>query len=342
MRCDDRSTAARRHAAGPAVGRVGTADRRAGQRRRGRRRGHPPGPHAGPGAGRADRRRVVSLFDQNEATRVPGLVDDIKAGATVLVVSDAGMPLINDPGYRLVAACVEAGLPVSCLPGPSAVTTALAVSGLPSDRFCFEGFAPRKQSARRTWLAGLAGEPRTVRVLRVAAPAGRVPARRRRRARRGAPRGGVPRADQDPRGGPCAERWPSWPQWAADGVLGEITVVLAGARAARRPADAGRRGRRAGRRRGCGVKDACAAGRRRPIRARRRGVSSTTRCCVRRRAGRATGARRSAAALCRHSCHSAIGIGVGGDAAADAEHRAAVGVELDGADRHVELAARDR
>jgi 16S rRNA (cytidine1402-2'-O)-methyltransferase len=105
--------------------------------------------------------RVVSLFDQNEAARVPALVDDIKAGATVLVVSDAGMPLINDPGYRMVTACIEAGVPVSCLPGPSAVTTALAVSGLPSDRFCFEGFAPRKQSARKAWLAGLAAEQRT-------------------------------------------------------------------------------------------------------------------------------------------------------------------------------------
>jgi 16S rRNA (cytidine1402-2'-O)-methyltransferase len=105
--------------------------------------------------------RVVSLFDQNEAARVPALLDDIKAGATVLVVSDAGMPLINDPGYRMVTACIGAGLPVSCLPGPSAVTTALAVSGLPADRFCFEGFAPRKQSARRSWLAGLAGELRT-------------------------------------------------------------------------------------------------------------------------------------------------------------------------------------
>jgi 16S rRNA (cytidine1402-2'-O)-methyltransferase len=105
--------------------------------------------------------RVVSLFDQNEAARVPALVDDISGGATVLLVSDAGMPLINDPGYRLVTACIEAGLPISCLPGPSAVTTALAVSGLPSDRFCFEGFAPRKQAARLAWLAGLATEQRT-------------------------------------------------------------------------------------------------------------------------------------------------------------------------------------
>lgn len=86
--------------------------------------------------------RIVSFFDQNEAARVQGLVDDVAGGATVLVVSDAGMPLISDPGYRLVAACAAAGLTVSCLPGPSAVTTALAVSGLPSDRFCFDGFAP--------------------------------------------------------------------------------------------------------------------------------------------------------------------------------------------------------
>ncbi len=105
--------------------------------------------------------KVVSLYDANEASRVPALVDEIGAGATVLLVSDAGMPLISDPGYRLVAACVDAGLPVSCLPGPSAVTTALAVSGLPSERFCFEGFAPRKHSARVSWLRTLAAEPRT-------------------------------------------------------------------------------------------------------------------------------------------------------------------------------------
>ena len=105
--------------------------------------------------------KVVSLFDQNEATRVPALIDDITGGATVLLVSDAGMPLISDPGYRLVAACIEAGAPVHCLPGPSAVTTALAVSGLPSDRFCFEGFAPRKHTARTAWLSGLAAEERT-------------------------------------------------------------------------------------------------------------------------------------------------------------------------------------
>ncbi len=79
----------------------------------------------------------------------------------MLLVSDAGMPLISDPGFRLVSACVDAGLAITCLPGPSAVTTALAVSGLPSEKFCFEGFAPRKHSARMSWLATLATEQRT-------------------------------------------------------------------------------------------------------------------------------------------------------------------------------------
>src|SRR6201996_2951215 len=105
--------------------------------------------------------RVISLFDRVEAARVDSLIAAIEAGATVLVISDAGMPVISDPGFRLVAGCVEAGLPVGCVPGPSAVMTALAVSGLPSDKFCFEGFAPRKTSARRSWLATLADERRT-------------------------------------------------------------------------------------------------------------------------------------------------------------------------------------
>ncbi len=90
--------------------------------------------------------RVISLFDRVEASRAAAVVAAISAGATVLVVSDAGMPAISDPGYRLVAACIEAGLPVQCLPGPSAVTTALVLSGLPAEKFCFEGFAPRKSS----------------------------------------------------------------------------------------------------------------------------------------------------------------------------------------------------
>ncbi|HWR46432.1 MAG TPA: 16S rRNA (cytidine(1402)-2'-O)-methyltransferase, partial [Pseudonocardiaceae bacterium] len=105
--------------------------------------------------------RIVSHYDAVEAARIPALLAAIRGGATVLVVTDAGMPAVSDPGFRLVAACVQEGLRVTCLPGPSAVTTALAVSGLPSDRFCFEGFPPRRGGPRRRWLAGLASEART-------------------------------------------------------------------------------------------------------------------------------------------------------------------------------------
>jgi 16S rRNA (cytidine1402-2'-O)-methyltransferase len=108
------------------------------------------------------RGRVVSHYDAVEDVRVPALLDAARAGQTVLVVTDAGMPAVSDPGFRLVSACVAAGLPVSCLPGPSAVTTALVLSGLPCERFCFEGFAPRRDGERRRWLAGLVGEPRAV------------------------------------------------------------------------------------------------------------------------------------------------------------------------------------
>ena len=106
--------------------------------------------------------RVLSFFDGNEQARVPQLISALRDGLDVLVVTDAGMPSVSDPGYRLVAAAVEAGLLVTALPGPSAVTTALAVSGLPVDRFCFEGFLPRKGGSRRRLLAELAGERRTM------------------------------------------------------------------------------------------------------------------------------------------------------------------------------------
>ena len=172
--------------------------------------------------------RVVSLYDRVEAARVPGLVDAITAGATVLVVSDAGMPLISDPGYRLVVACVDAGVPLTCLPGPSAVTTALAVSGLPSERFCFEGFVPRKKSARRTWLASLADEQRTC--VFFESPR-RLPA---------CLRDAVDQLGAGRRAVVCRELTKVHEEvvrgsleelatWAGDGVLGEITVVLAGA-----------------------------------------------------------------------------------------------------------------
>lgn len=104
--------------------------------------------------------KVISHFDAVEAARLPGLLEEVRAGRTVLVVSDAGMPAVSDPGYRIVAAAVAEGLPVTCLPGPSAVTTALVLAGLPCERFCFEGFAPRRSGERRRWLETLVAEPR--------------------------------------------------------------------------------------------------------------------------------------------------------------------------------------
>ena len=106
--------------------------------------------------------RVVSYFDANESERTPRLLEAVRAGETVLLVTDAGMPSVSDPGYRLVSAVAGEDLPVTCLPGPSAVTTALAVSGLASDRFCFEGFLARKAGERRARLAELAAERRTM------------------------------------------------------------------------------------------------------------------------------------------------------------------------------------
>ena len=172
--------------------------------------------------------RVISMFDRVEAARVDSVIEAIKAGATVLVVSDAGMPLISDPGFRLVAACVEAGLSVHCLPGPSAVTTALAVSGLPAEKFCFEGFAPRKRAARRTWLDSLADERRTC--VFFESPR-RLPAclqdavERLGGARRAVICRELTKVHEEVKRGPLEEL----AAWAADGVLGEITVVLAGA-----------------------------------------------------------------------------------------------------------------
>ncbi|MDN5749340.1 MAG: 16S rRNA (cytidine(1402)-2'-O)-methyltransferase [Pseudonocardia sp.] len=104
--------------------------------------------------------KVLSHYDAVETAKLPGLLADVRAGRTVLLVSDAGMPAVSDPGYRLVAAAAAEGLPVTCLPGPSAVTTALVLSGLPVERFCFEGFAPRRSGERRRWLQTLAAEPR--------------------------------------------------------------------------------------------------------------------------------------------------------------------------------------
>ncbi|MDL4815641.1 16S rRNA (cytidine(1402)-2'-O)-methyltransferase [Actinomadura opuntiae] len=106
--------------------------------------------------------RVVSYYDQNEQARAAELLAELLAGRDVLVITDAGMPGVSDPGYRLVRAAVAEGVPVTVLPGPSAVTTALVVSGLPTDRFCFEGFPPRKKGEQARRLAALADEPRTM------------------------------------------------------------------------------------------------------------------------------------------------------------------------------------
>jgi 16S rRNA (cytidine1402-2'-O)-methyltransferase len=106
--------------------------------------------------------RVVSYFEGNESARTPQLVEALEAGRRVVLVTDAGMPSVSDPGYRLVAAAVDRGVRVTAVPGPSAVLTALAVSGLPVDRFCFEGFLPRKAGERGRRLAALAGEERTL------------------------------------------------------------------------------------------------------------------------------------------------------------------------------------
>nr|WP_205809228.1 16S rRNA (cytidine(1402)-2'-O)-methyltransferase [Micromonospora sp. HNM0581] len=106
--------------------------------------------------------RIVSYFEGNEERRTTELVDVLTEGYVVALVTDGGMPNVSDPGYRLVRAALAAGVPVTAAPGPSAVTTALAVSGLPCDRFCFEGFLPRAPGARRTRLRALAAEERTL------------------------------------------------------------------------------------------------------------------------------------------------------------------------------------
>ncbi len=109
--------------------------------------------------------RVLSYFEGNESGRTPQLLEALLAGQRVLLVTDAGMPSVSDPGYRLVAAAVEHGVHVTAVPGPSAVLTALAVSGLPVDRFCFEGFLPRKAGERSRRLAIVEHGPRFERLV---------------------------------------------------------------------------------------------------------------------------------------------------------------------------------
>ncbi|MEU9128256.1 16S rRNA (cytidine(1402)-2'-O)-methyltransferase [Kitasatospora sp. NPDC048540] len=172
--------------------------------------------------------RVVSYFEGNEVARTPELVEALLGGARVLLVTDAGMPSVSDPGYRLVDAAVTADIKVTAVPGPSAVLTALALSGLPVDRFTFEGFLPRKAGDRSRQLAEVAAEPRTMvffeaphRIAEtLAAMAEAFGAERPAAVCRE-----LTKTYEEVKRGPLAEL----AAWAADGVRGEITVVVAGA-----------------------------------------------------------------------------------------------------------------
>ncbi|MFE3635221.1 16S rRNA (cytidine(1402)-2'-O)-methyltransferase [Streptomyces sp. NPDC059168] len=172
--------------------------------------------------------RVVSYFEGNESARTPELVRELLNGARVLLVTDAGMPSVSDPGYRLVAAAVAEDIKVTAVPGPSAVLTALALSGLPVDRFCFEGFLPRKAGERLSRLREVAGERRTLVYFEsphrlddtLAAMAEVFGADRRAAVCRE-----LTKTYEEVRRGPLAEL----AEWAAEGVRGEITVVVEGA-----------------------------------------------------------------------------------------------------------------
>jgi len=172
--------------------------------------------------------KVVSYFEGNESARTPSLVEALEAGMRVLVVTDAGMPSVSDPGYRLVAAAVERDITITAVPGPSAVLTALAVSGLPVDRFCFEGFLPRKAGERARRLASLAHEQRTMVFFE-------APHRTETALRAMAEAFGA-----DRRGAVCRELTKTHEEvrrsglaaladWAAEGVRGEVTLVVEGA-----------------------------------------------------------------------------------------------------------------
>lgn len=172
--------------------------------------------------------RVVSYFEGNESARTPDLVEALVGGARVLLVTDAGMPSVSDPGYRLVAAAVEKDVRVTAVPGPSAVLTALALSGLPVDRFCFEGFLPRKAGERLSRLREVAEDRRTLvyfeaphriddTLVAMAEAFGDE--------RRAAVCRELTKTYEEVKRGSLKEL----AEWAADGVRGEITVVVEGA-----------------------------------------------------------------------------------------------------------------
>lgn len=170
---------------------------------------------------------IVSYHEHNEASRTEELAARIAEGARVVVVTDAGMPSVSDPGYRLVRACVEQDLRVTCVPGPSAVLVSLAVSGLPVDRFCFEGFLPRKAGERERVLSALVEEPRTMVFFEaphrlaatLSAMAGVLGDRRPAAVCRE-----LTKTYEEVRRGGLAEL----AAWAGGGVKGEITIVVAG------------------------------------------------------------------------------------------------------------------
>ncbi|GAA1917297.1 16S rRNA (cytidine(1402)-2'-O)-methyltransferase [Streptantibioticus ferralitis] len=188
--------------------------------------------------------RVVSYFEGNESARTPELVEALAGGSRVLLVTDAGMPSVSDPGYRLVAAAVEHDIRVTAVPGPSAVLTALALSGLPVDRFCFEGFLPRKTGERLTRLREVADERRTLVYFEaphrlddtLTAMAEVFGADRRAAVCRE-----LTKTYEEVKRGPLKDL----AAWAAEGVRGEITVVVEGAPAvppqALEPAELARR-----------------------------------------------------------------------------------------------------
>ena len=171
--------------------------------------------------------RLVSHHEHNEAGRVEELLDVARGGGTVLVVSDAGMPTVSDPGFTLVRAAVAAGVPVTTAPGPSAVLAALALSGLPTDRFCFEGFLPRRAGDRDRALAELAGERRTM--VFFEAPHRTAAMLEAAVAAFGPDRPGavcreLTKTYEEVVRGPLVDL----ARWAADGVRGEVAVVVGG------------------------------------------------------------------------------------------------------------------
>ncbi|MFL6287887.1 MAG: 16S rRNA (cytidine(1402)-2'-O)-methyltransferase [Actinomycetes bacterium] len=172
--------------------------------------------------------QVVSYHEHNEGRRTRELVDQVASGKTVLLVTDAGMPSVSDPGYRLVAACVDAGLHVTSAPGPSAAIAALAVSGLAVDRFCFEGFLPRKPGQRRERLKGLSREQRTMVFFEAPHRAGEVLADMAElwgESRRAAVCRELTKTYEEVKRGSLAEL----AKWSSGGLRGEITLVVAGA-----------------------------------------------------------------------------------------------------------------